>query len=223
VRRALGPELDSLDDSEESLAFVDFYISRVRDGGKLSDEVLQLVGGALGVYLGEVARTKFGGRWVALPPEPVAQPAESSAEPAETAQPGGAGTPILDSIDDPAGWRLQLEAAPLLVDPIGMAKSALAWQAPPEALKDPETGDEPAAEEDPVGFATTPELTAPLRAALARLPPVSMDYYYSLTGRFETLSYVVELLAELLLAGKRSEPKRKKAPAAPSVRAKKGS
>jgi hypothetical protein len=51
--------------------------------------------------------------------------------------------------------------------------------------------------EDPVGFATTPALTEPLRAALGRLPPVSIDYYFSLTGRFETLTYVVELLAEM--------------------------
>jgi hypothetical protein len=126
-------------------------------------------------------------------------------------------TPILDSIDDPAGWRLQLAAVPMLVDPIGMARSALQrageagngeadgepdGEPDEEAADREENGSEPSgaaatADEDPVGFATTPALTAPLRAALARLPPVEEDYYYSLTGRFETLAYAVELIAEI--------------------------
>jgi hypothetical protein len=196
VQRAIGCELD---DSEESLAFVDHYLDRVRRGGELRDEVLQLVAVALGVYLGEVMRTKFGGRWVALPPAPSAST--------------GGETPILDSIDEPVGWRLQLAAVPLLVDPIGMALRALRppvstgpTDAPPAFNAESEAEAERAAgealgaqgeQEDPVGFATTPALTAPLRAALARLPPVAEDYYYSLTGRFETLTYVVELIAEM--------------------------
>ena len=39
-----------------------------------------------------------------------------------------------------------------------------------------------------------------LAAALARLPPVSEEYFYSLTGRFETVSYIVEILASLRAA-----------------------
>jgi hypothetical protein len=158
-------------------------------------------------------RTKFGGRWVSLPPEP----GTVTGRPGATAGAASTGeTPILDSIDDPVGWRLQLAAVPLLADPIGMALRALRRpdsgsrvSAETEAaLEDPEetvatdqaptgTGDLMEEGEDPVGFATTPALTAPLRAALARLPPVSIDYYFSLTGRFETLTYVVELLAEM--------------------------
>lgn len=201
VQRAIGCELD---DSEESLAFADHYLGLVaQDGDRLRDEVLQLVATALGVYLGEVIRTRFGGRWVALPPEP-RPPAKSAA--AAPAEPPG-DTPILDSMDDPAGWRLQLAAVPLLADPIGMAVQAL--RPPTDSTGDRQSDRESDQEgdrensqadadgADAVGFATTPELTVPLRAALARLPPVTVDYYYSLTGRFETLSYAVELLAEL--------------------------
>jgi hypothetical protein len=35
---------------------------------------------------------------------------------------------------------------------------------------------------------------------MARLPPVTEEYYYSLTGRFETVSYIVEILASLRAA-----------------------
>ena len=217
VQRAIGCDLD---DSEESLAFVDHYIDSVRSGGVLRDEVLELVAVALGVYLGEVIRTKFGGRWVSLPPEPstiAARPRDASGAGSADTTPTG-DTPILDSIDDPVGWRLQLAAVPLLADPIGMALRAIRRPEPgaelpavPETALLPDSDDESEAEtpistgtgdlmedgEDPVGFATTPALTAALRTALARLPPVSIDYYFSLTGRFETLTYVVELLAEM--------------------------
>ncbi|HRI51931.1 MAG TPA: hypothetical protein PLW65_17265 [Pseudomonadota bacterium] len=206
VQRAIGCELD---DSEESLAFVDHYLDSIRHEGELRDEVVQLVAVAMGVYLGEVTRTKFGGRWVALPPAPVAV---AVSQPDKAAHPDPIGeTPILDSIDDPVGWRLQLAAVPLLMDPIGMAQRALKHPSP-DAAREVDSdatpgalGDPPADGEDPVGFATTPELTPPLRAALGRLPPVSYDYYYSLTGRFETLSYVVELIAELQEAQRRAQ------------------
>lgn len=214
VQRAIGCELD---DSEESLAFVDHYLDSIRHEGELRDEVVQLVAVAIGVYLGEVTRTKFGGRWVALPPPP-APVSTSRSDKAAEPDPLGE-TPILDSIDDPVGWRLQLAAVPLLMDPIGMAQRALKHPSPdaarevdsdaaPGASAEPSAGelrDASANGEDPVGFATTPELTPPLRAALGRLPPVSYDYYYSLTGRFETLSYVVELIAELQEAQRRAQ------------------
>lgn len=229
VQRAIGCELD---DSEESLAFVDHYISQVRSGGELRDEVLRLVAIALGVYLGEVTRTRLGGRWVALPPEPGALAPAPAREAGPHPDPLGE-TPILDSMDDPIGWRLQVAAVPLLVDPIGMALRALQppgsrdpSEAGPASAATAPSGAAPGAgsqsagqssndtegtggtggtegtagpdgSEDPVGFATTPELTAPLRLALSRLPPVTFDYYYSLTGRFETLTYAAELLAEL--------------------------
>ena len=45
-----------------------------------------------------------------------------------------------------------------------------------------------------------------LLEAMARLPPVSEEYYYSMTGRFETVSYLVEILASLQQESRPDEP-----------------
>lgn len=178
VQRALKYPI-SLD--EESLAFVDHYVTQMRgdEGGQTGHalrgkpDVLRLVAAALGAHLGELAIARFGGRWRTLP---------AAADDGKT------------DAADPAAWRVELDAAPVVFDPIGMAVLALD---PPDADgEDVSTGDE--IEGDAVGFVTRPDLREPLRAALVRSPPVSADYYYSLTGRFETLTYVVELLAEIL-------------------------
>ena len=54
-----------LDGSETSLAFADHYIDTMarRSEEALADDVLELIGPALGAYFGEVAIAKFGGRW----------------------------------------------------------------------------------------------------------------------------------------------------------------
>jgi hypothetical protein len=172
VERATGLTLDG---SEESLAIVDHYLNRVRPGGvaAVKPDVLRLIAGALGVYLGELFTSRFGGHWrlVTLSDDDAQR-----------------------ELGALAGWRVELEAAPLLVDPIGMAASALLF-------------DEADAEEDVEGDAdATPgftllesarQLFTPLHTALARLSPVTSEYYYSLTGRFETLSYVVDLVTDL--------------------------
>jgi hypothetical protein len=156
VQRAIGHELDT---SEESLAFVDHYVGTVRGAGELNDEVMALLAAALGVHLGEVAIAKYGGSWRGpLPPE--------------------TGDP-----DDPATWRVELGAAPLAFDPVGMAAESL-------RLGDVEGYD--------AGLHTRPDLTAPLLEGLSRAAPVSDEYYYSLTGRFETIAYAVDLLTEML-------------------------
>lgn len=157
----------SLDGSEESLAFVDHYIEQTchKNGPPLAPAVLQLVTAALGVYLGELCIAHFGGRWLGL--------SEKSAEAArETAA--------------VASWRVELTAAPLLIDPISMVAAALISRAQ-------------TAEEVEV-FALLPghtQLLEPLHAALSRMAPVAAEYYYSLTGRFETLRYIVDLLVEM--------------------------
>jgi hypothetical protein len=211
VHRATGCELD---ESEESLAFVDYYLASVTKSGALAPQVCRLVASALGTYLGELAIRKFGGRWLVLPTDAAAttalrSPLEDNETAAET-----------EAAADPAKWRLELQASPVLFDPIGMAALALKMYAQfaadsPEdaiaaraqkstALKEGEddASSDLAADDalnfaDDIGFFTTPELTEPLRAAMVRLPQVSADYYYSLTGRFETLSYVVDMLGEL--------------------------
>ena len=207
VHRATGCELD---ESEESLAFVDYYLASVTKSGALAPQVCRLVASALGTYLGELAIRKFGGRWLVLPLDAAATTALRSPLESDAA--------TTDAAADPAKWRLELEASPVLFDPIGMAALALQMYAQfaadsPEdalaarakvstALTEDDARSELAADDalnfaDDIGFFTTPELTEPLRAAMVRLPQVSADYYYSLTGRFETLSYVVDMLGEL--------------------------
>ena len=155
VQRAVGTDLDG---SEESLAFVDHYITTAR-AANLKDEVLALVAPALGAYLGQLAIAKFGGHWV------------------------------LES-EDPAGWRVELEPVPLRFFPIGMAAEAL-------------RGDE--VEGYDASFATTPALMGNLLEALSRVPPVELEYYYSLTGRMETLTHSVDILAELIAQAKQKD------------------
>ena len=173
VQRATSLDLDH---SEESLAYVDHYLRLVRDGAPLKPEVADLVAAATGVYLGETMIARFGGRWLAIPLDP------SQAEQADT--------PVLDSIDDPSGWRVELEAAPLICDPLMWARHAL-------------RSDHKEAEDDDAsegGLVAPARLMEQLAAALARLPPVSEEYFYSLTGRFDTVSYIVEILASLRAA-----------------------
>jgi hypothetical protein len=148
VERALGVTLDG---SEESLAFVDHYITHTARAETLKPEVLALVAPALGAYLGQLAISKLGGRWVV-----------------EAA--------------DPAEWRVELEAAPLRFFPVGMAAEALRGGV---------------VDGYDASFATRDDLMAPLASALEASPPVAEDYYYSLTGRLETLEQAADILTEL--------------------------
>ncbi len=173
-----------LDGSEESLAFVDHYLDRLRAEPPRRPEALRLVAYALGTYLGDLALARFGGRWLALPPPP---PGEGS----DAAE--GASATATDPTSSPLRWRVDLDAAPLRFDPIGMAISAFA------DLLGGENAELAGVEADD-GISLRPgarSLQAGLHEALARLSPVSADYYYSFTGRFETLSHIVELTVEL--------------------------
>ena len=46
-------------------------------------------------------------------------------------------------------------------------------------------------------FFTRDDLMGPLLEALESAPPVDQAYYYSLTGRFETLTHALDILVEL--------------------------
>jgi hypothetical protein len=172
VARATGCMLDG---SEESLAFVDHYIdhfiaeqAKAQSGAKDKPQpaVLRLAASALGVYLGELAIARFGGRFVQSEPDEEAEAEEAL-----------------------LSFRVELESAPLWFDPIGMAALALLPQRP--AKESSSFG----------GFALLSghgHLYEPLHDALSRLSPVSEAYYYSLTGRFETLTYIVEVLLDIM-------------------------
>jgi hypothetical protein len=83
---------------------------------------------------------------------------------------------------DPAGWRVELAPAPLTFYPVGMAA---------EALRGGPVDDYDAS------FTTRDDLMGPLAEALEAAPPVDESYYYSLTGRLETLEHAVDLLVEI--------------------------
>ena len=148
VQRAVGVELD---DSEESLAYVDHYIDQTARAEALKPEVLALIAPALGAYLGQVAIKRFGGKWT------------------------------VDG-DDPAKWRIELAPAPLTFHPVGMAAEAL-------------RGEEVAGYD--ASFTTREDLMGPLLEALESTPPVDERYYYSLTGRLETLAHALDILTEI--------------------------
>ena len=147
VKRAVGVDLD---DSEESLAYVDHYITATARAEALKPEVLALVAPALGAYLGQVAIARFGGHWV--------------------------------TDGDPAAWRVEFAPAPLTFHPVGMAAEAL-------------RGEE--VEGYDASFSTREELMGPLLEALEAAPPVDEAYYYSLTGRLETLAHALDILTEI--------------------------
>ena len=94
---------------------------------------------------------------------------------------------VLDG-EDPSEWRVELEPVPLRFWPVGMAAEAL-------------RGDEVEGYES--SFAvfgpSASTLMSQLLEALSRVPPVDEEYFYSLTGRLETLTHAVEVLSELKL------------------------
>jgi hypothetical protein len=79
-------------------------------------------------------------------------------------------------------WIITLDVAPLTFRPVAMAAEAIRG------------GD---VDEVDAGIVTLPSLAGGLEEALAASPPVSVDYYYSLTGRLETLEQAAQILAEL--------------------------
>ena len=167
VQRATGCALNG---SEESLAFVDHYLDLLRHDPPQQTDALRLVAYALGVYLGDLAIARFGGRWLALP----RTSDEDTSDPALS----------------PLAWRVDLDAVPLRFDPIGMAAAALSRLDPTSASDE--------AEDD--GISLRPggrTLQTALAEALARTAPVSDEYFYSFTGRFETLSHIVDLVLDL--------------------------
>jgi hypothetical protein len=88
---------------------------------------------------------------------------------------------VLES-ENPAQWRVELSLVPLRFFPVGMAAEAV-------------RGDE--VEGYDASFSSTPALMGKLLEALSRVPPVEEQYYYSLTGRLETLAHAVDILTDI--------------------------
>jgi hypothetical protein len=174
VLRALGV---SLDHSVESLAFVDHYLRMA--AGETRLPILSLLAASAGAYYGELVRRHVGGLWIG-------------------------------DASDPRSLRLLLEPQFLYFAPVDQAYEAIIRvdldddddpRLPEGAPLDPGFKPRPAAHHDDP--ASEPDETW-LDARLAALPPVPEDMYYSLTGRYETLLLILELLAAKHLGEGRS-------------------
>ncbi len=174
VHRSLGFDLDG---SAISLAYVDHYLTQARDEDRVP--ILQLIAAGAGAYFGELVRREIGGTWIVQG-------------------------------NDPRNLRLLLEPQFLYFAPVDQAYEAvLAYE--------PDADDDRAPEGAPLdaAFRARPTPVASVDAAtaqadgegldppdhdwlmdrLAERPPVPEDVYYSLTGRYETLLLLLELLA----------------------------
>jgi len=157
----------ALDHSVESLAFVDHYLRMA--AGETRLPILSLLAASAGAYYGELVRRHVGALWI------------------------GDGR-------DPRSLRLLLEPQFLYFAPVDQAYEAIVRvelddddpRLPDGPLLDPGFKPRPAAQHDDSNC--DPDETW-LDARLAALPPVPEDMYYSLTGRFETLLLILELLA----------------------------
>jgi hypothetical protein len=150
------------------------YVKRALDGAILDGSVESLA--FVDHYIVQ------SGRQAALKPEVLALVAPAlGAYLGEVAIRRFGGRWILDD-GEPAGWRVEFEPAPLWFHPVGMAA---------EALRGDEVDGYDAA------FATRDELMGPLSEALESSSPVDEAYYYSLTGRFETLEHALDILVEI--------------------------
>ncbi|NVB42216.1 hypothetical protein G6O69_30615 [Pseudenhygromyxa sp. WMMC2535] len=166
--RALGIPLE---DDPVALAYVDHYLSLLRREQR--EPILRLIAAQAGAWFGELICREIGARWV------------------------GDGT-------EPRRLRLLLEPAFVHFSPVDMAYEAI--------FSGPPGGDDPrlpeGAELDGAYHlrkrapadapAEGPAALSDHEWVLERLdeaPPMPEDQYYSLTGRFETLLLILELLA----------------------------
>ncbi len=83
---------------------------------------------------------------------------------------------------EPLNWRIVLGSGGLSFSPVGMAAAALA------------EGDVDGFDSS---FTVRRDLMEQLEEALSTAPPVDQAYYYSFTGRLETLAQVSDVLVEL--------------------------
>jgi len=202
VERSVGFALDF---EPETLPVLDHYLEKARTDGRERSETKPLLAQAIGAYLGEVTRRKYGGFW------------------------------RLEDENDPRSWRVELEPVFLVIRPIELAARALELPPTPPRDTSPirtrsddededededvdETPREEAAEEAAPG--TNDAMSDPLedlgpalleldeddRAAvaerLALLPPVSEAEYHAPSTHFEVVELIVETIrARRLAAG----------------------
>jgi len=168
VARALGTELDG---SVTSLAFVDHYLSLARSEER--EPILSLVAAGAGAYYGELVRTELGAFWI------------------------GRGS-------DPRKLRLLMQTQLIYFAPADQAFEAIVGGSLDPGDHRHPAGEGldtsfhlPSARPGPRGASALPlqDDAAWVEDRLAGLSPVPADQFYSLTGRFETLQLILQLLA----------------------------
>ncbi|PRP91543.1 hypothetical protein ENSA5_54190 [Enhygromyxa salina] len=179
LRRALDLELRD-EHGTTALAFVDHYLGLLRDEDR--EPIISLVAAGAGAWFGELVRREIGGTWIGDGSEPrrlrlLLAPQFVHFSPVDVAYEA-----IFSGSPDPGDPRL----------PHGAALDAVY-----HLRKQNEDG-------DPDGDPPDHEWIA---ERLAEAAPVPEDQFYSLTGRFETLEQILELLAGRALARGR-EPTR---------------
>lgn len=174
LRRALGVEIEQLaGEGRVALAYVDHYLSLVRDEDR--EPIVSLVAANAGAWFGELVRREIGATWI------------------------GDG-------EHPRRLRLLLEPNFVHFSPVDLVYTAIFSGEPQDDPRLPSgapldtsfhlrklpRGDE----RDPTASSeATLSDHAWIMQRLAELPPMPEDEYYSLTGRFETLLLILELLA----------------------------
>jgi hypothetical protein len=94
-------------------------------------------------------------------------------------------------VGEPAEWRLSLEGGALSFAPVGMAATAVC-RAEVEGYD--------------ADVALDPARREAVEAAMELCAPVTEEYFYSLTGRFETIQHMLDLLAGLRAHALPAEP-----------------
>ncbi|MCA9713843.1 MAG: hypothetical protein KC468_04005 [Myxococcales bacterium] len=180
VRRALAFDLDG---SIASLAVVDHYLAQAR--GEQREPILSLLAAGAGAYVGDLVCNELGAQWIG-------------------------------DRDEPRRLRLLLRHHFLFLAPVDQAYEAILGETPD--LGDPRLP-RGAVLDTSFHLQTTPEVYDPdspssddarddaqnraheqsdadwVHDQLAHRPPLPEHEFYSMTGRFETLQLIVELLS----------------------------
>jgi hypothetical protein len=190
VRRSLRFDLDG---SLTSLAVVDHYLAQARD--ETREPILSLLAASAGAYFGELVRRHIGGLWLGDGSDPrhlrlLLTPAFVYFSPADLAftailgaEPGPDDPRVPSGLPLDSGFHLDTGTAlphrKRTVDPDDPPPD------PDESLPDPTRQPHDDGSDDATWIA----------ARLAELAPVPEDQFYSLTGRYETLELILEMLA----------------------------
>jgi len=181
VQRALGVRLEY---DSDTLPLLDHYLRTVPELSAGQPATLKLVLATSGAYFGEVVRRRLGGRWEASgADEPQNGESERSisrrdARKIRSEQQVGEAEHPVDGEVEIANWRVILPTG-LNFSPVGFVAAAIA-QADLDDL-DSEL-DAP------------PRMRPYVQQALQRMGEVSLEDYYSLCGRLDTLEHVHEIL-----------------------------